>query len=141
MREAYFTKDETVAMKGLMALMILLHHVYQHTLIGSHLEIFNYVIRSLGYIGVAGFFFISGYGLTVANKRSCGEYFKGFFKYRLLPLYLINVSLIILYAFFLFLLSDGFSIKPFVLSFAFGDSIVPAGWYLQELLHFTRYLF
>ena len=136
MRNPYIVKDETQVLKGIMALLILAHYVYQDTLFGSENPFVDYFFRSLGYIGVACFFYISGYGLTVSNIASWGGDFNTFVLKRILPLYIINVLLIIVYWIAYTLLLDGVETKALIQSFFFGGTIVPAGWYLQELLLF-----
>ena len=51
-------------------------------------------------------------------------------------MYIINVLLIIVYWIAYTLLLDGVETKALIQSFFFGGTIVPAGWYLQELLLF-----
>lgn len=136
MRSCYFTKSETTVLKGVVAIVILVHHLYQETLIGEEYAVVDYVFRSLGYIGVACFFFFSGYGLTISNIRSQGEYFNTFIKSRLLPLYMVNVFLIWFYSGTSLLFTASIDFGKVAQSFLFGNSIVPAGWYLQELLLF-----
>lgn len=113
-----------------------MHHVYQHTLIGEDIAFIDYFFRSFGYIGVAGFFFFSGYGLTISNLNTNGKYFEGFIKKRFIPIYLINAFLVFLYAVAFLIFGESLDYRQLVQSFFFGGTIVPAGWYLQELMFF-----
>lgn len=63
MNKDYLSKENTTNLKGLLALMVLLHHTYQKALIGSSVAIFDFTMRSLGFYCVSCFLFLSGYGL------------------------------------------------------------------------------
>ena len=66
-----FTKNQSISIKGLFAIVVLLHHTYQQMNICKVLSPVDYFIRSLGCLAVGVFFFISGYGLyrsMIANK-------------------------------------------------------------------------
>lgn len=58
-----FTKEQSKPLKGLFAIVVLLHHTYQKMDICQNLPFVDYFMRSLGYLGVGVFLFISGYGL------------------------------------------------------------------------------
>lgn len=67
-----FSKGQSLSIKGLFALIVLLHHTYQQMNICQNLPFVDYFLRSLGYLAVGIFFFISGYGLyksMIANKK------------------------------------------------------------------------
>ncbi len=91
----YFSIDQTRSIKGMCAVFILFSHVC--TYLG---DVFKslYIFKYVGAIMVAGFFFVSGYGLQygVMNKK---DYLSGFFKKRILslavPYYIINIFYIV----------------------------------------------
>ena len=125
------SKKTSVCLKGILALMILIHHVYQNTLLGSEYVIIDYVLRSFGLYGVSAFFLLSGYGLMYSISR--GGYFDKL-KRKCVNLYILTLCLILLY--FLFNTALGISMPQNLIykSFLFGGTIVGAGWYLQVIL-------
>lgn len=64
----YLSRDTTLGIRGMAAILILLHHISQRVSILKIFLIFNYI----GFILVALFFFLSGYGLKlgVNNKKN-----------------------------------------------------------------------
>lgn len=58
-----FTKEQSKSIKGLFAIVVLLHHIYQKMDICQNMQFVDYFMRSLGYLGVSVFLFVSGYGL------------------------------------------------------------------------------
>lgn len=65
-------KQTSISLKGVLALMILIHHIYQQTLFGSSSLLIDYVLRSFGYWGVSAFFMLSGYGLMFSLRNGGG---------------------------------------------------------------------
>lgn len=95
-----FDKFTTLPLRGLLALLILSHHL------GLNSEIYALSDFTIG-IGdqiVAVFFLISGYGLCVSYKAKGKTYFEGFLKKRLgklLPKFiLLTLGMIVIYHFF-----------------------------------------
>lgn len=66
-----FSKGYTLQVKGAMVLLILSHHIYQNLCLDFGPWI-NYIFRSFGYLAVAVFFFISGYGITCSMRNGGG---------------------------------------------------------------------
>lgn len=138
MKKEYFTKKDTQILKGAMALLILAHHIYQRMPMPEG-TITDYVFRSLGYLCVAVFFFISGYGITLSNKQSemsGRSYMSSFLRSRVLSLYVCYILLILLYAFVLYIFDVPIPENQLIISFLIGGTIVGGGWYIQTLLLF-----
>lgn len=74
----YLSKEHTQSLKGLLALLILLHHLAQAT----HSGILFHQFERLGGLVVSLFFFFTGYGLQISHMRSPG-YRSGFFVRRI----------------------------------------------------------
>ncbi|MCH5210591.1 MAG: acyltransferase family protein [Oscillospiraceae bacterium] len=93
--EDYFSVSQTQSIKGMCALLILLSHICMY-LADTYFTL--YAFKYMGAIMVAGFFFVSGYGLQygLMNKN---DYLKGFFSKRMLsiavPFYIINIFYIV----------------------------------------------
>lgn len=131
----YMSKDYTNCMRGIFAILVVIHHLYQYSGLFKGMRV-GAIFQILGYVSVAMFFFFSGYGLMLSSQKK--DYVDGFFVKRFLPLYCFYVFLIILYSAWTLLLEGSFSLKTFIQSFFFGDTIVTNGWYLQAT--FVAYL-
>ena len=94
-----FSQENTLPLRGLLALLIVSHHLGQQT----HLAIISSFCKGIGLQIVAVFFFISGYGLCVSFKRKGRLYLDGFLNKRLgklLPVFLfLTLSLMAFYHF------------------------------------------
>lgn len=78
--DEYLSTETTKKEKGIAAILILLHHLSQRVKVSGPFVILGYI----GFILVAVFFFISGYGLSYGVRYKY-DYLKGFFKRRVLP--------------------------------------------------------
>lgn len=131
----YLSYDSTNCLKGIFAIFVLLHHLYQYSGLLKNSAI-GLAFQALGYLSVGMFFFYTGYGMMV-SKNKLG-YVKSIGKKRILPLYLFYVFLIILYAIWRLVLHCSVSPMEVLQSLLFGKTIVPLGWYFQVI--FVVYL-
>lgn len=116
------SKNNTLALKGLCILLIVLHHYAQN---------FGFlpdILRGVGPIGCAVFFFISGYGLT----KGPGDVSK--WKKRFLRLYVPFLLANVLYLlFFVFVDCQSFSVID-VFRYLIGLPTINKHWFIQVLL-------
>lgn len=134
-------KNDTDCLKAILAIMVLVHHVYQRsglfhgTAIGSLFQIF-------GYLAVGAFLFLSGYGLAISYNQKGEDYIRQFPRRRLFDFYLKDVFLVLLYTIFAFFIGQTPTIRDFFLSFVFGKTVIANGWYVQAivLLYVVFYL-
>ncbi|WP_242834252.1 acyltransferase family protein [Clostridium pasteurianum] len=82
----YLAKNNTDILKGLSVVIIIFHHL---SLFLTNGGIYKTVISKVGFLAVSIFLFVSGYGLMVQFARKKNEYFKGYFKNKILKLYLV----------------------------------------------------
>jgi membrane-bound acyltransferase YfiQ involved in biofilm formation len=87
--EGYLAKDNTDVLKGLSVVIIIITHLF---LFSANNGIIITFFLKLGYLSVAIFLFVSGYGLMFRFAQKKDEYFKGYFKNKILKLYLIFFS-------------------------------------------------
>lgn len=129
------SKEYTSCMRGIFAILIVVHHLYQYTGLfwGSYI---GDVLQAMGFLCVAAFFFFSGYGLMLSSNKD--SYIDSFFRRRFIPLYSFYVVLIIFYSLWSLLLEKQVSTQQVAQSFFFGDTVVTNGWYLQAT--FVAYL-
>ncbi len=86
----------------------------------------------MGFLSVAMFFFLSGYGLQISRKRE--NYILSMPFRRILPFYINCIILIIIYALFNGILYGKLSIISILKSLTWGGTIISNGWYLQAIL-------
>ena len=140
-RENYLSLENSSCLKGILCICIILCHIWgplvdgnpylAENIIGSTI---GRICAVLGYLSVAMFLFLSGYGLCVQHQKKGQQYLNGFLLKRVLPLYLINVLLIVFYTIADLLLKETISWGTVAQSFLFGKTVVSKGWYLQAIL-------
>jgi len=130
--EDYLSKENTLMLKGVFSIVVILHHLSQRfTPLTTLYKYFNYA----GPWAVMMFFFISGYGVMYnwINKKN---YDKGFLIKRfkaIIPLYLIAI---IIYWIVNEILNHHYSIFGVVHSMIDGSPIVLHSWYILVILAF-----
>ncbi len=135
-KDKYLSKEYTNCMRGICAIIVVIHHLYQYT--GFFSETYIGMLLNLsGALAVSIFFFYSGYGLMLSSYKK--NYIQNFIRSRFLPLYCFYVILIILYSFWTLWTEHTLPLREFAQSFFFGETIVSKGWYLQAT--FVLYLF
>ena len=135
------TKGNTDCLKGILAICVLLCHLWG-SLVQENASLVSgiagrglgVVMMSLGYLAVSMFFFLSGYGLMVQYKKRGETYTKSFLQKRVLPLYLLCVILIVFYWGARTVFGESVSVGDLVRSFFFGGTVISKGWYLQSIL-------
>lgn len=136
MNNNYLSRSDTDCFKGLCAIMVVLCHLCARTGIGASIGL-GPIYSALGYWGVSGFMFMSGYGLTcsLTKKPTIGGYLNTFIRNRVIPIYLLMVFLVIFYYVLkLVLSSEPPTIINLIQSFFFGYTVVSFGWYLQSII-------
>lgn len=130
MSKDYLSKENTKALKGIFAVFVLWHHLYQYSALITG-TVIGIVFQAMGYLSVGMFFFLSGYGLTT-SYRNRGGYIDTFLRKKVLTLY-IDILLFtgLFYFFNAVILTDSISLSSIIKSITFGGTIVPLGWYLQ----------
>ncbi len=114
--------DITTGLKGVCAVLILLYHCAV-----ALREDIRFSFLSVGFYGVALFFFFSGYGLN-KKKDICG------WKKRIIKLFVPVISATILYFIIKSLMKFRFSISDILLSFLGQGTIVNNLWYPYALV-------
>ena len=91
-----FSKENFIGVKGYLAILIIIHHLYQFTAFLSDPS-FGYALYLLGHYGVICFLFLSGFGLFSSYLSKGETYIKSFLRNRLLPFYLSYLFFVIVY--------------------------------------------
>lgn len=133
MRQNYLSKDNSLAVRGIMAIAIWVIHL-QAMVPSMKASLIGRVFPHLAYIMVAIFFFFSGYGCMVSFLRKGDHYIETFWHDRVLNLYLkyIIAGAITLTASFIFW--DPFSFRNIMNMLLLIDPNMLGGWYIQALL-------
>ena len=131
----YLSVDNTNALRGIMAIAIVLHHLSEHSTSGRLFPLLNHI----GYLLVAVFFFLSGYGLMVSFQRKGKAYLEGFWKRRILFFVIVLLLDTLLYAAFNLLNGQKFSATEFLLSFVNGHPLAIASWYIFVQIYFYAF--
>ena len=131
----YLEKQNTDCLKGLCAIAVVISHLCSQTGIGSSLGL-GAIYSALGYLAVSVFFALSGYGLAFSYNRTGGGYLSTFIRVRVLPIYVLYCSAIVLYAILRFIMGVDYSLMDLAQSFFLGNTIVPYGWYFQVIILF-----
>lgn len=137
----YLSKENTTCLKGLFAVCVLAHHLYQHSGIFREgwLRYVGVCFQALGFISVAIFFFLSGYGLLASYGKK-PQSIQSFVKNKILPFYIINVLLVVIYSLFRVLIGQSVSLDYIVKSLTFGGTMIANGWYVQvQLLYYIMF--
>ena len=144
----YLSLQNTTCLKGILSICILICHLWGPLIEGNPSlgdgiigNTVGRICAVLGYLSVALFLFLSGYGLFVQYQKQGEDYLDGFLLKRVVPLYLINVILIGFYLFANVLLGEEISLGIVIQSFFFGKTIVSKGWYIQSILLWYLFFF
>ncbi len=139
----YLSKENTNCLKGVLAIGILVHHLYQHTGLfrDGWSRLLGYCLQASGYLIVAIFFFLSGYGLA-ANYQKTPSSIYHFGKHKIAPFYVINIFLGALYCGMRLLVGEPITIGILLKTLTFGDTVIQNGWYIQvQLLYYVFFYF
>ncbi|MBO4283035.1 MAG: acyltransferase [Clostridia bacterium] len=137
----YLSRENTKCLKGILAVCVLAHHLYQHSglLRNGWLRYLGAGFQALGFVVVACFFFLSGYGLILSFRKDPLK-IRSFGRHKIIPFYLIILLLVIIYYVFYLCLGQRISAVSIVKSLTFGGTIIANGWYLQvQLLYYLMF--
>ncbi len=123
-------KSTTDSLRGLFALMVVLHHLSYYAYEGLLFSWFAYV----GYLAVAVFFFLSGYGLSRQFKAVGTPYIKRIFTKKLPKLIIIYALFTLLYSLVWLALGYRFTWRYVLWSLVSGSPIVLNSWYILTLV-------
>lgn len=129
----YLSLSNTKCVKGIFAVFVLIHHLYQHS--GLFRETYiGIIFQALGYLSVAMFFFLSGYGVHISSLKKGLNYLRDLPRKRIFPLYVKCLILIMLYILLYLSIGKEISLELILKSITWGDTIITNGWYLQAIL-------
>ena len=133
--EDYMSVRSTTAIKGVFAIIILLSHVSQYFVLSNGIsdQTFGFIMRYIGQLMVAAYFFYSGYGIAESIRNKKG-YTYAFFKKRLLKT-LFNFDLaVLLYVVLQSILRTHFETKNYILCWIGWCDIGNSSWFIFVIL-------
>lgn len=130
--EDYLSIDKCNVLRGILAIFIVLHHLSEKYPIGY---IFP-KLQHLGYLIVAVFFFLSGYGLMCSYQKKGVKYFDGYWKKRIGYLFLVYFIITIAYFVCYNLMGIDISFVELLKSFVNGHPVITNSWYISVQLFF-----
>lgn len=131
----YLSMQNSNCLKGVFAIAIVICHMFSNRPVSTAFGLGS-IITSFGYLSVAFFAFSSGYGLTISSMTKGKKYFVGYLKKRILPIYLVYIILIGVYALFKVATNNKILVADILKSFLFGQTVVTYGWYIQFIILF-----
>ena len=94
---AYLSKRNTDCLKGILAVLVLIHHLTQNSGLLMDTPLRG-VFANLGYLSVSAFLFLSGYGMMASYNKKGKKYAEQLPLKRMLPFYCIIIILIVMHA-------------------------------------------
>lgn len=134
----YLTPKYTTALKGLLAIGIIFHHLSQNLLAAERFNNYNFAnFEYLGFYIVALFFFLSGFGLAYQELHK-NHYLHHFFSRKILP-FITKVAFVAIVYLGLRKIVFHESFWDLLKSFLHRSTIISNGWFLQVII--LMYLF
>lgn len=130
--EEYLSINTSKYYRGLFAIIVVFHHLAQNTETGV---LFRYFAR-IGFLAVAVFFFLSGYGLQRQYITKSEEYRKGFLLKRIPNIFIPYIIITVIYWLVYMLRGKVYSIETILVSILKGSPIVSNSWYIICILCF-----
>lgn len=128
-KEDYLSQNNSNSLRGIVAIAIVLQH-FSGWFIRPY---FLIPFKHFGYLGVALFFFLSGYGLYYSFKNK-EDYLKFFWKKRLLSLLIPYYIANILYIIVEFIMGEDVRLLDVISSIYGGYLYISVAWYIFVLI-------
>lgn len=134
--EDYLSKNNTMQLRGILALVVIFHHIEQRVNSGLFFHVFSYV----GYLVVALFFFITGYGL-MTQYITQKDYLKNFIKLRIPTITIPYLIVMVIYYFAFKIVEKKITIIGALESLINGNPIVSSSWYILVIILFYIFFY
>ena len=125
----YLSNKSTKSLKGLLALLIIFHHISQKITTGENFSNFEYMGRYI----VALFFFLSGYGLYF-QYRNNATYMENFLKKRLVRIFIPFFVFIVIYIIYRATLGEVVNVDFFISFWKDHSNIIYNGWFINSII-------
>ena len=125
----YLSNKSTKSLKGLLALLIIFHHISQKITTGENFSNFEYMGRYI----VALFFFLSGYGLFFQYNNNV-NYMKNFLRKRLVRIFIPFFVFIVIYVIYRAILGEVINVDFFISFWKDHSNIIYNGWFINSII-------
>ena len=125
----YLSNKSTKSLKGLLALLIIFHHISQKITTGENFSNFEYMGRYI----VALFFFLSGYGLYFQYSNNA-TYMENFLKKRLVRIFIPFFIFIVIYVIYRATLGEVVNVDFFLSFWKDHSNIIYNGWFVNSII-------
>lgn len=125
----YLSNKSTKSLKGLLAILIIFHHVSQRITTGENFSNFTY----MGWYIVALFFFLSGYGLYFQYSNNV-NYMENFLRKRLTRIFIPFYVFIVIYVVYRATLGAVINVDFFLSFWENHGNIIYNGWFINSIL-------
>ena len=125
----YLSNKSTKSLKGLLALLIIFHHISQKITTGENFSNFEYMGRYI----VALFFFLSGYGLYFQYSNNA-TYMENFLKKRLVRIFIPFFVFIVIYVIYRATLGEVVNVDFFLSFWEDHSNIIYNGWFINSII-------
>ena len=125
----YLSSKSTKSLKGLLAVLIIFHHISQKITTGETFSNFTY----MGWYIIALFFFLSGYGLFFQYSNNA-TYMKNFLRKRLTRIFIPFYVFIFIYVFYRAMLGEIINLDFFLSFWKEHNNIIYNGWFINSII-------
>lgn len=125
----WLSKNQTGKMKGVCALLVIVHHISSVGTASGSLQQFWYFAVLSGYLLVGYFFFVSGYGIAYSEYQSDKKKEKSRLLKRCISISIPYAVITIIYLLYYIMSNQDIGIKEMWKGFIVGEPVVRYSWY------------
>lgn len=128
LKDEWFNKKNTDQLRGLCAMLIIVHHIASQNFSSGIFHQIDYVSIVSGYLLVGYFFLISGYGLEYGEINGRKHKFNPLFS-RIITIIIPYITISLIYCAYYLYLGKPISFNDILISIIQGNPIVKYSWY------------
>ena len=130
----YMSRPQTTAVKGIFAVIILFGHMRGYLPSDYDQGLYGNILNFIGQSMVVMFLFYSGYGIMEALKRDIDKYTAGFFRKRVLKVWILFAVAIMAYVILNLILGHQFTARKWILCWIGWESIGNSNWFVFDII-------
>lgn len=130
----YLGREQTGAIKGIFAIIILFAHMRDHLTLESYPFLYQKATGGMGQLMVVMFLFYSGYGIMEALRRDRRGYSATFLRRRLLRTWIMFAAAVVLFMLLNLLLRREYSVVDNLLALTGWTSVGNSNWFMFVIM-------